>query len=368
MWDFFVLIFGDFFVKINRYIVFKKEIKKDKVFSDLMQNFLSKLKAFNSRHKRIVPLIIPFEILAIFVVSIYKNMSKVTKVIALSLAVILLIVFLAKHYIVADPKKTEGENEDTAIASNASDDEADSETSLVLVDIAVNEAAASESSFAVEEVSENDTASSDSSNDTAEDSSAKEMPSDNNLSSKDNIEKFMKEYPESVGWLWFEDDLISQPIMQCEDNSKYSEKDYQGADSNTGAIFMDYRSSADLSDSNTIIYGHNMRDRSMFGAFKYYKENLAFLEDHKYFQIITPQGTKRYEIFAFMDVPKNSYIYDVIGQNPSNMREFLDTIEYKTYIDTGIEPTVDEKIITLSTCTQSDDLFFVMFAVEVDAN
>ncbi len=362
------MIFGDFFVKINRYIVFKKEIKKDKVFSDLMQNFLSKLKAFNSRHKRIVPLIIPFEILAIFVVSIYKNMSKVTKVIALSLAVILLIVFLAKHYIVADPKKTEGENEDTAIASNASDDEADSETSLVLVDIAVNEAAASESSFAVEEVSENDTASSDSSNDTAEDSSSKEMPSDNNLSSKDNIEKFMKEYPESVGWLWFEDDLISQPIMQCEDNSKYSEKDYQGADSNTGAIFMDYRSSADLSDSNTIIYGHNMRDRSMFGAFKYYKENLAFLEDHKYFQIITPQGTKRYEIFAFMDVPKNSYIYDVIGQNPSNMREFLDTIEYKTYIDTGIEPTADEKIITLSTCTQSDDLFFVMFAVEVDAN
>ncbi len=363
------MIFGDFFVKINRYIVFKKEIKKDKVFSDLMQNFLSKLKAFNSRHKRIVPLIIPFEILAIFVVSIYKNMSKVTKVIALSLAVILLIVFLAKHYIVADPKKTEGENEDTAIASNASDDEADSETSLVLVDIAVNEAAASESSFAVDEVSENDTASSDdSSNDTAEDSSAKEMPSDNNLSSKDNIEKFMKEYPESVGWLWFEDDLISQPIMQCEDNSKYSEKDYQGADSNTGAIFMDYRSSADLSDSNTIIYGHNMRDRSMFGAFKYYKENLAFLEDHKYFQIITPQGTKRYEIFAFMDVPKNSYIYDVIGQNPSNMREFLDTIEYKTYIDTGIEPTVDEKIITLSTCTQSDDLFFVMFAVEVDDN
>ena len=333
-----------------------------------MQNFLSKLKAFNSRHKRIVPLIIPFEILAILVVSIYKNMSKVTKVIALSLAVILLIVFLAKHYIVADPKKTEGENEDTAIASNASDDEADSETSLVLVDIAVNEAAASESSFAVEEVSENDTASSDSSNDTAEDSSAKEMPSDNNLSSKDNIEKFMKEYPESVGWLWFEDDLISQPIMQSEDNSKYSQKDYQGADSNTGAIFMDYRSSADFNDSNTIIYGHNMRDRSMFGAFKYYKENLAFLEDHKYFQIITPQGTKRYEIFAFMDVPKNSYIYDVIGQNPSNMREFLDTIEYKTYIDTGIEPTVDEKIITLSTCTQSDDLFFVMFAVEVDAN
>lgn len=98
----------------------------------------------------------------------------------------------------------------------------------------------------------------------------------------------------------------------------------------------------------------------------HYKDDLGFLENHKYFQIITPEGRTRYMIFAFMDVPKNSYIYDVVGADPDNMREFLDTIEYKTYIDTGIEPTVDDKIITLSTCTRSDTLFFVMFAVEVE--
>ena len=104
----------------------------------------------------------------------------------------------------------------------------------------------------------------------------------------------------------------------------------------------------------------------MFGALKNYKEDLGFLDEHKYFQIITPEGSGRYMLFAFMDVSKNSYIYDVCGDNTSRMREFLDTIEYKTYIDTGIEPTVDDKIITLSTCTQKDDLFFVMFAVKVD--
>ena len=180
------------------------------------------------------------------------------------------------------------------------------------------------------------------------------------------ISEFIKAHTEAVGWIRFEDDLISYPIMQADDNSKYAIKDADGNDSETGAIFLDYRSSADFSDSNTIIYGHNMRDRSMFGALKNYKEDLGFLDDHKYFQIITPEGSGRYMLFAFMDVPKNSYIYDVCGDNTSRMREFLDTIEYKTYIDTGIEPTVDDKIITLSTCTQKDDLFFVMFAVKVE--
>ncbi|MBQ6588831.1 MAG: sortase [Butyrivibrio sp.] len=182
----------------------------------------------------------------------------------------------------------------------------------------------------------------------------------------EDLAKFMAEYPDTVAWLSFEDDRLSYPIMQAGDNSKYAIKDYEGNDSETGSLFLDYRATSDFSDANSIIYGHNMRNRTMFGALRTYKEDLGFLENHKYFQIITPEGTRRYMLFAFMDVPKNSYIYDVCGANPENMREFLDTIEYKTYIDTGIEPTVDDKIITLSTCTKSDTLFFVMFAVEVE--
>ncbi len=129
---------------------------------------------------------------------------------------------------------------------------------------------------------------------------------------------------------------------------------------------MDYRSSKDFSDPNTIIYGHNMRDYSMFGAFKYYKNDLTFLKDHKYFQIITPDGTSRYMIFAFMNASKDSDIYSIVGDSSDKMRGFLDMIEYRTFIDTGIEPTVEDKIITLSTCTESDHLHFVMYAVKVE--
>ena len=85
---------------------------------------------------------------------------------------------------------------------------------------------------------------------------------------KEGISKFIAVYPETIAWIWFEDDRLNYPIMQSEDNTKYMIKDFQGNDSDTGSLFLDYRASADFTDSNSIIYGHNMRDRTMFGALR----------------------------------------------------------------------------------------------------
>nr|WP_297706364.1 class B sortase [uncultured Butyrivibrio sp.] len=328
-----------------------------------------KFKAFNSSHKKLVPFIIYFEILAILIVSIVAYLRKHYKLTALLLVVILGIVFvvrLPKGNTLSDGDEgaSKASVVETIIAENPEVNEAEiaeTETdSLKTNDEEKVLETESSKSVSVENAEDNNLK-----ENSASDTANKEK-TDAALYSKDNLTALISEYPETVGWIWFEDDIISYPIMQYSDNDKYSIKDYQGNDAKTGSIFLDYRSSADFSDSNTIIYGHNMRDYTMFGALKYYKYDLSFLEDHKYFQIITPEGKSRYLIFAFMDVPKNSYIYDVCGSNTERMREFLDTIEYKTYIDTGIEPTVDEKIITLSTCTKKDDLYFVMFAVKVD--
>ena len=331
-----------------------------------MQSFLSKIKDFNNKHRKIAPFLIWIEIILIFLASIIKNICRHYKIL-LTVAVVLIVIGIsARHLASVESKAPEEEpivaaSEEVSVVEEAlqeatveASNEASGEASLTNVDSASVEASLVNADSAVSETSlENADA-------------AASLESTASLYVDSGISEFIKAHTEAVGWIKFEDDLISYPIMQAEDNSKYTIKDADGNDSETGAIFLDYRSSADFSDSNTIIYGHNMRDRSMFGALKNYKENLGFLDGHKYFQIITPEGSGRYMLFAFMDVPKNSYIYDVCGDNTSRMREFLDTIEYKTYIDTGIEPTVDDKIITLSTCTQKDDLFFVMFAVKVE--
>ena len=331
-----------------------------------MQSFLSKIKDFNNKHRKIAPFIIWIEIILIFLASIMKNICRHYKILLAVVVVLIVIGISARHLASVESKAPEegsvvAASEEMSVVEEAlqeatveASNEASGEASLVNADTAADETSVENVDSAVSETSlENADA-------------AASLESTASLYVDSGISEFIKAHTEAVGWIKFEDDLISYPIMQAEDNSKYAIKDADGNDSETGAIFLDYRSSADFSDSNTIIYGHNMRDRSMFGALKNYKENLGFLDDHKYFQIITPEGSGRYMLFAFMDVPKNSYIYDVCGDNTSRMREFLDTIEYKTYIDTGIEPTVDDKIITLSTCTQKDDLFFVMFAVRVD--
>lgn len=384
-----------------------------------MQNLISSFKKFNNKHKKLVPFIIYFEIFAILIACIFKGIRKNIKIVVLIALIIAAIVFALGHLRTSKrPDNSPGKEivetisveemmavQERSAESAISTDSVSAEISKEAVDSSfaegskeavdsssteVSEEAVDRSSTEVSEESA-DNASSEVSidvTDAASDEqsegqeivvSSEQSEDQENVASSENssvakaailpkegIAKFIAEYPDTVAWLLFEDDRLSYPIMQADDNSKYAIKDYEGNDSDTGALFLDYRATADFNDANSIIYGHNMRNRTYFGALRTYKEDLGFLENHKYFQIITPEGTRRYMIFAFMDVPKNSYIYDVVGANPENMREFLDTIEYKTYIDTGIEPTVDDKIITLSTCTKKDSLFFVMFAVEVE--
>lgn len=385
-----------------------------------MQNLLSSFKEFNNKHKKLVPFIIYFEIIAVILASAFKYIRKNIKLVALMILIVAIII-LAIRYLTGSGNRNDGSagteivetvsvdeviaarsssgsgdeasvigtsEEAVSAASSESAEAADGESGIDITATVTNEevnasddisnAASSETDTTNEAVGEStveaavDALSEDTSDLVQNDNEATDSAEGGKTARpvatlpKEGISKFIAVYPETIAWIWFEDDRLNYPIMQSEDNTKYMIKDFQGNDSDTGSLFLDYRASADFTDSNSIIYGHNMRDRTMFGALRTYKDDLGFLENHKYFQIITPEGRTRYMIFAFMDVPKNSYIYDVVGANPDNMREFLDTIEYKTYIDTGIEPTVDDKIITLSTCTRSDTLFFVMFAVEVE--
>ena len=329
-----------------------------------MQNLLSKFKIFNNNHKKLVPFLIYFEILVIILASIFKGIKR-HFVVVLAAILLILGIFAAVKLIPVRGGNAAGvtlASGDTVSLSEIADTSASEVTD--------KKDASTEKNSAQDKSSSKD---SSSNNDEKKDSETKEIVDTiiigedvgQNIS-QEAFDKFVQRYTDTVGWLYFEDERLSYPIMRSNDNDKYAVDDYAGNESETGAIFLDFRCDPEFTDSNSIIYGHNMRNRTMFGALRIYKEDLSFLDQHKYFQIRTSNGISRYMIFAFMDVPKDSYIYDVYGKNPSNMREYLDTIEYKTYIDTGIEPTVDDQIVMLSTCTKSDDLYFVMFAVKVD--
>ena len=177
---------------------------------------------------------------------------------------------------------------------------------------------------------------------------------------------FMKDHPDVVGWIYFEDGHISYPIVHSEDNEEYRILDYDKEESRYGAIFLDYRSSGDFTDANSIVYGHNMKDGSMFGTLRAYRQDPTYYNDHQYFQIITPDKTYRYLIFEYMDVPENYVLYDYVAEAALSFVADAEPIRIKSYMDSDIVVNKDSKVVTLSTCTRKDDLQFVVLGVLVD--
>ena len=156
---------------------------------------------------------------------------------------------------------------------------------------------------------------------------------------------------EVVGWIYFEDGLISYPILFSGDNEKYLKRNYMEKYMASGSIFLEAASAPDFSDHYTLLYGHNMRDLTMFGKLRYYKSRPGYYKDHGYFHIITADADYRYKIFSCKQVASESEIYSVIHKNTPGLEAYA-----KTFLIPGSvinEPT-DIKdnghVLTLSTC------------------
>ncbi len=169
--------------------------------------------------------------------------------------------------------------------------------------------------------------------------------------------------PDVVGWLEIEAiDSISYPIVQSGDNSYYLTHTVEQAENTSGAIFMDYHNSADFADCNTIIYGHNMKNGSMFGLLKRLLENEKY-KDSKYLWICTPAASYRYEIFSLQYAQVEGETYTLFSAHDEQFGNYLVQMRQKSEVD--LEPVnlnAQDRIVTLSTCTSDDAVRFVVQA------
>ncbi|WP_051525849.1 class B sortase [Butyrivibrio proteoclasticus] len=180
------------------------------------------------------------------------------------------------------------------------------------------------------------------------------------------METLTEEYPDAIGWIYFENEDISYPIMYSGDNTKYLNTSYDGEKARAGAIFLDGESTPDFSDPHSLIYGHNMRDLTMFGKLRFYKTDASYYDEHQYFQIFTKDGVYRYQIFAYEEVPDSHDVFWVYGKDPEGMWEMLQDIEGGSYRQTGIEATESDHVITLATCTSKEDRRLIVSALRTD--
>lgn len=158
--------------------------------------------------------------------------------------------------------------------------------------------------------------------------------------------------PDVLGWIFLPDSKINYPILQGEDNEYYLKHTWDGVPNSVGSIFMEARNTPDFSDFNTILYGHNMGNGSMFAHLhRYY--NHTYWEKHPYVYLLNADGIFRYEIFSSYKAEVDSSTYGLSFHQTETRVNFLEAAIENSDIDTGIEPSVTDRILTLSTCSGS---------------
>lgn len=124
-----------------------------------------------------------------------------------------------------------------------------------------------------------------------------------------------------VAWLYIPDTNVSFPVMRGETNFTYLNLDYRGNYSFAGSIFMDVACSADFSDAETMIYGHNMHNGSMFGRLKKF-EDAKYLEAHKDVYVLLPTGvTMKYSssVGKYISINDDVYTLPKYGDGPETL-------------------------------------------------
>ena len=162
--------------------------------------------------------------------------------------------------------------------------------------------------------------------------------------------------PDIVGFLFVEGTNISNVILQGRDNHFYLHRDMFGRHNVNGSVFMDFRNSPDFTDPNTILYGHNMNNGTMFHDVRHYMRR-EFFEAHPYIKVITDDQLFIYEIFsAFSTRVDRAYRMDfdyiqVLFEDEEEFRDLLNEMMRRSVYDTGVTARWNDRILVLSTCT-----------------
>ncbi len=176
---------------------------------------------------------------------------------------------------------------------------------------------------------------------------------ENNEFKKENMSSFEELLginSDVIAWIKIADTNIDYPVVKCEDNEYYLNHNIKKESSSSGSIFMDYRNKGNNQDLNKIIYGHNMKDGSMFKTLTNYKKK-EFLIAHPIIQLNTLNESTQWEIFSIYITDTNFNYIKTDFYNKEKYSDFLKELKNKSLYDTGVNVNSDDIILTLSTCT-----------------
>jgi sortase B len=164
-----------------------------------------------------------------------------------------------------------------------------------------------------------------------------------------DFDELRKEFPNIIGWIQSEGTVINYPIVQGADNDFYLTRLPNGTRHQFGSIFLDYRNAADLSDTGSSIYGHNMRGDDMFGSLQRYR-NQQYFENHASMFIFTPTANYMLVLFAGYQLDSRFEAPPMGFGGEAEFDRFVADIRRRSVFRSNVEVRYGDRLVFLCTC------------------
>ena len=184
-----------------------------------------------------------------------------------------------------------------------------------------------------------------------------------------DFDRLHKEVSEDIyAWIYIPNTNVDYPVFQHPtDNAYYLEHNVDGSEGYPGCIYTENYNSKDFSDSQTVIYGHNMRDGTMFSDLHKYEDE-EFFDENRYVYIYTEDTVLVYKIFAAYQTNNAHQLLNFDFSKKENLLTYLENVrklvtEQKVF-DDDVVFSEDDKVLTLSTCVMKERQFHLRYLVQ----
>ncbi len=179
---------------------------------------------------------------------------------------------------------------------------------------------------------------------------------------KSKYQSYIDQNSDFVGYIKIDGTAVDYPVVQCNDDEFYLTHNFDKQPEERGAIYMNSACDSSLRDFNTVLYGHNWLDTTMFSEVTKY-ENIDFYKEHPVIHFDTAYNDMEWKIFAVFitNADENeddgyifNYIYPHLGGE--NFSGYISEVNKRTLYKTGVDVNSSDKILTLSTCSRKMDV------------
>ena len=183
---------------------------------------------------------------------------------------------------------------------------------------------------------------------------------------KVDFDKLKEINEDTVAWLKVNGTDIEYAVVKGNDNSYYLNHNFEKKYNSAGWIFADYKNKLDGTDKNIVIYGHNMRDDSMFGRLKNVLEEEWYNnEENHVINFVTEKEEQKYQVFSIYEIKNEDYYIDTEFKN-NEFEKFIDTLKNRSIKDFNVQVSETDRILTLSTCANNNKYRVVLHAKRIN--